>query len=79
MKPCPCETCIALARCRSRCLESAYKFILNVKDTCPILTDYLIEKVSGKDIHLNLEHAIETGRILGYTIDDKKLRTSNES
>ena len=67
---CPCETCITLPICRNRCTKNPYIFIMNIRDKCPYLNDYLITSQNKGEIVLDFHHAVEAGRLLGYKIGE---------
>ena len=76
---CPCETCIALARCRSRILQDHIQFFLNIQTFCPMYKEYVIEGEKGNQILINYDNAIEAGKFLGYTIDGRTIKGEKQN
>jgi len=71
---CPCEYCVALARCRSRILDNHIEFFLNIRDFCPMYKEYVVERDKGNQILINYDNAIIAGKFLGYTIDGRTIK-----
>lgn len=79
MDECPCKDCIVLSMCRGMMEENGIKFLLNIRSKCSLYEQYVVTKVSGKNVHINMDHAIEAGKYLGYTIDGRVVKTNVES
>ena len=76
---CPCEHCIALARCRSRVLDNRVEFFLNIKDFCPMYSKYVIEREKGNQTLINYDNAVIAGRFLGYKIEGHVIKGEKEN